>query len=60
MPTDSKKVWVPSNTFTELCKIKLAKGENTITFTVTTTTGYNLYGIKLAYASSVSVDGVAA
>lgn len=60
MPTDSKKVWVPSNTFTELCKIKLAKGENTITFTVTTTTGYNLYGIKLAHASSVSVDGVAA
>ncbi len=60
MPTDSKKVWVPSNTFTELCKIKLAKGENTIAFTVTTTTGYNLYGIKLAHASSVSVDGVAA
>ena len=60
MPTDSKKVWVPTNTFTELCKIKLAKGENTITFTVTTTTGYNLYGIKLAHASSVSVDGVAA
>ena len=60
MPTDSKKVWVPSNTFTELCKIKLGKGENTITFTVTTTTGYNLYGIKLAHASSVSVDGVAA
>lgn len=60
MPTDSKKVWVPSNTFTELCKIKLAKGDNTITFTVTTTTGYNLYGIKLAHASSVSVDGVAA
>lgn len=60
MPTDSKKVWVPSNTFTELCKIKLAKGENTITFTVTTTTGYNLYGIKLAHASSVSVGGVAA
>lgn len=60
MPTDSKKVWVPTNTFTELCKIKLAKGENTITFTVTTTNGYNLYGIKLAHASSVSVDGVAA
>lgn len=60
MPTDSKKVWVPSNTFTELCKIKLAKGENTIAFTVTTTNGYNLYGIKLAHASSVSVDGVAA
>ena len=60
MPTDSKKVWVPSNTFTELCKIKLANGENTITFTVTTTTGYNLYGIKLAHASSVSVEGVAA
>lgn len=60
MPTDSKKFWVPSNTFTELCKIKLAKGENTITFTVTTTNGYNLYGIKLAHASSVSVDGVAA
>lgn len=57
---ESSKVWTPSNTFTELCKIKLAKGENTITFTVTTTTGYNLYGIKLAHASSVSVDGVAA
>lgn len=57
---DSSKVWTPSNTFTELCKIKLAKGENTITFTVTTTNGYNLYGIKLAHASSVSVDGVAA
>lgn len=60
MPTDSKKVWVPTNTFTELCKIKLAKGENTITFTVTTGNGYNLYGIKLAHASSVSVEGVAA
>lgn len=60
MPTDSKNVWVPTNAFTELCKIKLAKGENTITFTVTTTNGYNLYGIKLAHASSVSVDGVAA
>ena len=60
MPTDSKNVWVPTNTFTELCKIKLAKGENTIVFAVTTTNGYNLYGIKLAYASSVSVDGVAA
>ena len=60
MPTDSKKVWVPTNTFTELCKIKLAKGENTITFTVTTGNGYNLYGIKLAHASSVSIEGVAA
>ena len=57
---ESSKVWTPSNVFTELCKIKLAKGENTITFTVTTTNGYNLYGIKLAHASSVSVEGVAA
>ena len=60
MPTNAA-TWQPSNTFINLMKIDLAGGENEITFVISNpNNGYNLYGIKLAHASSVSVDGVAA
>lgn len=60
MPTNAA-AWQPSNTFINLMKIDLTGGENEITFVISNpNNGYNLYGIKLAHASSVSVDGVAA
>ena len=60
MPTNAA-TWQPSNTFINLMKIDLTGGENEITFVISNpNNGYNLYGIKLAHASSVSVDGVAA
>jgi len=60
MPTNAA-TWQPSNTFINLMKIDLTGGEDEITFVISNpTNGYNLYGIKLAHASSVSVDGVAA
>ena len=60
MPTNAAE-WQPSNTFINLMKIDLTGGENEITFVISNpNNGYNLYGIKLAHASSVSVDGVAA
>lgn len=60
MPTNAA-AWQPSNTFINLMKIDLTGGENEITFVISNpNNGYNLYGIKLAHASSVSVDGAAA
>lgn len=60
MPTNAA-TWQPSNTFINLMKIDLTGGEDEITFVISNpNNGYNLYGIKLAHASSVSVDGVAA
>ena len=60
MPTNAA-TWQPSNTFINLMKIDLTGGENEITFVISNPkNGYNLYGIKLAHASSVTIDGVAA